>query len=405
MTYTAEPLSPNLTGPPVVLKSRDVAIDYLRSTLTVMVVAHHSALAYTTFAHLDTAHYLRSTAPIVDEMRWIFLDYAENFNDVFFMSLMFFVSGLFVWPSLQRGGAAAFLKNRLLRLGAPFVVVALTLMPVAYYSSWEITGHEAGFTNYWRQNIVTDRITPGPLWFVWVLLLFDIIIAVVFLARPGRGMSLMSKETCLERRPLLAAAAMLLACGVVYFPALRVFGFGGWSIFLVRPFYFQTCRFGLYLLWFLAGVWIGRDGVDRGLLAPSGALARHWALWVLGCVIAYNLLVIVPRISIAAPLSTPQRGALEAILWVVSCVTSCFGFLALFRGVVSKPRPWIDNLTRCAYGIYLVHYLFVLWCQWLLLGQSLPAGGKFLITFIVALALSWTSARIMLLSPVTRKVL
>ncbi len=91
---------------------RDVSLDYLRATLTVMVVAHHSSLAYTHFAHIDSKNYLASSAPVIDEARWLFLDYAENFNDVFFMSLMFFISGLFVLPSLRRSGAAAFLRNR-----------------------------------------------------------------------------------------------------------------------------------------------------------------------------------------------------------------------------------------------------------------------------------------------------
>jgi len=87
-----------------------------------MVVAHHSCLAYTTFAHFGPANYLNSTAPVVDTARWQFFDYAENFNDVFFMSLMFFISGLFVWRSLRRSGVLAFTCGRLLRLGVPFAV-------------------------------------------------------------------------------------------------------------------------------------------------------------------------------------------------------------------------------------------------------------------------------------------
>jgi len=62
---------------------RDIAFDYLKATLILMVVAHHSCLAYTTFAHFDPAHYpTGSTAPVVDTSRWGFFDYAENFNDV-----------------------------------------------------------------------------------------------------------------------------------------------------------------------------------------------------------------------------------------------------------------------------------------------------------------------------------
>src|SRR5215475_15545954 len=87
-------------------RPRDVAFDYLKATVILMVVAHHSCLAYTTFAHFDPAHYLTgSTAPVVDTSRWGFFDYAENFNDVFFMSLMFFISGLFFCPCLRRSGA------------------------------------------------------------------------------------------------------------------------------------------------------------------------------------------------------------------------------------------------------------------------------------------------------------
>ena len=75
-------------------RRRDVSIDYLRTILTLMVLAHHSSLAYTSWAFFDKQHVFRSTAPVVDTTRWAFFDYAENFNDVFFMSLMFFVGCL-----------------------------------------------------------------------------------------------------------------------------------------------------------------------------------------------------------------------------------------------------------------------------------------------------------------------
>lgn len=70
--------------------NRDIWLDYLRSFLTVLVVAHHSSLVYTTFAIFDRNAYVNSTNPVVDAKRWIGLDIFENFNDIFFMSLMFF---------------------------------------------------------------------------------------------------------------------------------------------------------------------------------------------------------------------------------------------------------------------------------------------------------------------------
>ena len=107
-----------LKGSPVssVQSGRDLSIDYLRTTLTLMVLAHHSSLAYTSWAYFDREHIFRSTAPIVDTARWAFFDYAENFNDVFFMSLMFFVSGLFVYPAPRKHGTVRFIRDRFLLL-------------------------------------------------------------------------------------------------------------------------------------------------------------------------------------------------------------------------------------------------------------------------------------------------
>lgn len=54
---------------------------------------------------------------MVDSQRWTGFALLASFNDIFFMALMFFLSGLFVWKSLQRKGSAYFLRDRALRLG------------------------------------------------------------------------------------------------------------------------------------------------------------------------------------------------------------------------------------------------------------------------------------------------
>ena len=91
-------------------KGRVLWIDYLRSFITVLVVAHHSSLAYTTFARVSPVAYIRSTAPIIDIQRWVGLDIFENFNDVFFMALMFLIGGIFVVNALQKKGSCLYLS-------------------------------------------------------------------------------------------------------------------------------------------------------------------------------------------------------------------------------------------------------------------------------------------------------
>jgi hypothetical protein len=345
--------------------------------------------------------------PVVDVQRWWFFDYAENFNDVFFMSLMFFISGLFVWPSLRRSGVPRFLRDRLLRLGAPFAIGVVFLMPLAYYSSWQLVGRDVGYIAYWRQ-FITSAWSPGPLWFLWLLLFFDILAAAFFMAwfmlwpRWIGGVPV----SLTKRRVLTSAAATFVLCGVVYLPGLRAFGPHAWGVFFIPPLYFQLSRIGLYLLWFAIGVWLGHENLEDGLLAGDGALARHWRWWIAGCVVAYNALMYLPGALAAAGAVTPfQRGLISALLWIASCVASSFAFLALFRGAVQKRRSWMDSLSRSAYVIYLVHYVFVLWLQRAMLEIDLGAAVKFSIVFLGACLFSWISAQCLLRVPFLRTVL
>ena len=48
-----------------------------------------------------------------------------------------------------------------------------------------------------------------------------------------------------------------------------------------------------------------------------------------------------------------------------------------------------DSLHNNAYGMYLIHYVFVLWLQYVLLNTTFAAIEKGAIVFVGTLALSW----------------
>ena len=139
---------------------RDIAIDYLRSGVTLLVVAHHSALAYNTFSHYNASSYTASSAPIVDPQRFAPLDYLVAWNDIFFMSLMFLISGLFVSSALRRKGPGRFIIDRAKRLGIPFALAVTLWMPVAYYPSWRLSD-DAGQGGFLRRFFTTDGWPVG----------------------------------------------------------------------------------------------------------------------------------------------------------------------------------------------------------------------------------------------------
>lgn len=385
--------------------SRDLSIDYLRTTLTLMVLAHHSSLAYTSWAHFDKAHIFRSTAPIVDTTRWAFFDYAENFNDVFFMSLMFFVSGLFVYPALRKHGTVRFIGDRFLRLGLPFAFTVILLMPIAYYASWQLSGRDAGFLDFYRL-LATQGFAVGPPWFIWVLLLFDVVLALLLTTFNRKLPIVGSFMRGLKTQATAAFAGVFFLAAVVYFPLLSIYGFGTWKVLFMPPFAFQVSRIGLYALWFTLGVVTGEPGLSSdGILSRDGSLARHWPLWMLVCIAVYNALWFVPRLSAVRHLAVSTQGIIEALLWVASCVASSFGFVALFRGIALRPRPWMLSLSRSAYVMYLVHYVYVTWTQRLLLDRPIPAAAKFVFVFLATTLLSWLTAQCLLQIPKLKTIL
>ena len=384
-----------LAGP-----ARDVSIDYLRATVTLLVVAHHSALAYTTFAHFDQLHYLASTAPVVDGAHWKPLDYLVSANDTFFMSLMFFISGLFVWRAVKRAGPARFLRQRIVRLGAPFVIGVSVLMPFSYWPSWLQAGGGGGFASYWWLN-VSGGWPSGPMWFIWLLLAFNALAAIAVPTLSSWDRNLRSPETPV---PIVVATMGTLGA-FVYLPLLLRYGFDGWTALLTPPLWFQLPRVGLYLLWFSAGTWLGRNGLPA-MLSPDGDLARQWPGWAVSAVIAFAAFVLSPGLLAANGVAVePRKNVVEGLLWVACCTLGCFAFIAVFRAKVRRPHPLMDSLARSAFAIYLLHYVFVVWIQFALTESHLAASLKFAITFAAATCASWAIARLLLMLPTIKRII
>ena len=79
----------------------NVSVGYLRAFITLLVVAHHAALAYHPYGPdaprtLTAVPRMWQAFPVVDPQRSTILALLVGFNDIFFMALMFFISGLFV---------------------------------------------------------------------------------------------------------------------------------------------------------------------------------------------------------------------------------------------------------------------------------------------------------------------
>jgi len=77
------------------------------------------------------------------------------------------------------------------------------------------------------------------------------------------------------------------------------------------------------------------------------------------------------------------------VAFVVSGLVSSFAALAIFLRFATRPVRVFDALSRDAFGIYLLHYPFVTWLQFALLGLAWPGAVKGALVFVGAVLLSW----------------
>src|SRR5215472_3679991 len=386
----------------------NVSVGYLRAFITLMVVAHHAVLAYHPYAPAPPSTLIAvpriwQAFPVVDSQRSTLFALFVGFNDIFFMALMFFLSGLFVWKSLERKGAGIFLGHRAVRLGLPFLISAAVVAPLAYYPTYLQSRAMGGASGFWKQWFSLGNWPSGPAWFVWVLLAFDAIAALLLIALPKWGESLGRLTSGADRRPALLFVILLLVSAFAYLPLAVLFNPFRWSAW--GPFTFQTSRGLHYLVYFLLGAGVGAYGLDRGLLAREGKLARRWWVWCVAALFAFGFATAIGLAALTAHLGSRSWELAGDSSFVLSCAASSFAFLAIFVHFArTRGKIW-DSLAANAYGIYLIHYAFVSWLQLSLLKSQLPAIARGTLVTAAAVLLSWAATAGLRRIPAVGKVI
>lgn len=386
---------------------RNLWVDYLRSAITVLVVAHHASLAYTTFAWFDKTAYNRSTHPVVDTNRWIGLDIFENFNDVFFMSLMFLIGGLFLTRSISKKGASLFIKDRFYRLFVPFLFLGTILMLIAYFPAYYLAHNSIGLWAYLVDFFTVEKWPVGPPWFIWMLFIFNLLFAL-FYAKARKTIEKTGiKLAALKNRPFVFFIILFGITWLLYVPLAHNTGPGTWIG--MGPFDFQLSRILLYFGYFVVGIIIGNFNFNEGLFAPKSAMVKTVWLWVFLALTTYAILTIMskPLQQLVNNETIPEFTAwmIYFVVYTASCTLSSIAFITLFRKITTTGKQWMNSLSENAYLIYLIHYIFVVWIQFLLLQFDLPAFIKFLITFTAALALSWITSHLLRKIEIVKKYL
>lgn len=331
--------------------SRLAYLDTLRAVMCVLVIVFHTAITY---GALGDWTFIDHTAN--DELSSILLTFFVILCQGFFMGLFFFISGYFIPRSIDRKGMAAFWKDRLLRLGLPFLAYTFLLAKVPNYLSMvRNDGLQMPFLEFCRVYF-WRTIDAGPTWFLFALLVFSAGYSLWRLATP-RWMRSGGAQIKLSvpRTGAILLFALAIAAGMwgvsQFSPTIHAYRLFG-SITLMLAWFPQ------YILMFTAGILASRNDWLANL--PAASLK----LWVgMTAVLAATL---GPLVFLGGMASGQEDAFWTGLTWqsialnlwvALYCVSISMVLILWLRDRNQTPSRQMSAITASTFSTYLIHPL------------------------------------------------
>jgi len=169
--------------------TRLVFFDNLRTLMILLVLIFHSAASYSPMVGFW---------PFRDANPTEFLDILMIPLDVFMMPILFSIAGYFALPSLRRRGGWDFLKGKLKRLGIPWLMITILVLPVLDYIHYYAQSVDSGlparsYATHWLLSMrkiaefrvgrmdmseylnMTEHFYQRYMWFLSLLFLFFVV--------------------------------------------------------------------------------------------------------------------------------------------------------------------------------------------------------------------------------------
>lgn len=329
-------------------------LDTLKVMLTILVVFHHAAEAYSPYSAWV---YKPSNKDEMMPLIWHF----NSVNAAFFMGLFFFIAGYFVPRSYDKQGVWVFVKKKLLRLGIPVVLVTALL------------------------TYATGQLEVGHLWYVESLLLFCLIYALV-----RRFVSPVKINSNVSLWGLLAVA---LVMGVGGYFIRQVSPQDNW-IWVLGFIHIEPAHYLQYVIMFVLGVLAYRGQWLTEIKNRTGAISL-----LIGSALAIGDYV--RNDGEWNNFVYQWFGIYESLL----CVFFSVGLLWLFREFVNGTNAFQNWCSQQAYGAYIVHLFGLLAVQNATDGIMLLGIVKFFIIGSVASVISFIVTYLLRLIPGVKKIL
>jgi hypothetical protein len=350
------------------VSSRHIYVDNLKVLLIAAIIAGHGLAGYGALALWSYADVREVTlSPLTEGVLFSLL---APFG-LFMIPLLFLVAGLLASGSVERKGPGRYARDRLVRLGIPFLALVGVIWPLMLYALYRPLGNALG--SYWAEFVGTaeESLDTGYFWFVGVLLIFSLVYAAwVRLRRDG--------PPKLASGDIRVVHLLVLAAGV------------GVATFLVRlGFPFESERYidlNLYewpaaIATFALGVTAARDGWLYKVPARLHAQSRIVSLLAVG---AFGIFMFAGFLFGVEEETWGGGWHWEAAAFVAfESTLAVFGpvwILGVAQSRLNRGFRWSTHaIRRSAYGAFILQGLVLLGLAVVLRQLHLPAEVKALI--------------------------
>jgi hypothetical protein len=121
--------------------------------------------------------------------------------------------------------------------------------------------------------------------------------------------------------------------------------------------------------------------------------------------VCFGIAVGLVATSFSATTHVQARLVAWGFTFVLACASSILAVIAIALRFVRGPTPVLDSLRDNAYGMYVVHYAFVTWLQFVLLRAAWPGAVKGVVVFAAATALSWATVAALRRIPAVARII
>jgi surface polysaccharide O-acyltransferase-like enzyme len=344
--------------------------DNLKALMIILVVMLHAAVTY---SGLGGWYYKENES--VDMGSTMFFAFFQTFTQAYFMSMFFMISGYFTRRSLERKGAALFLRGRLFRLGVPLLIYIFILHPI----SVKLAHPDIDLLDYYREGIVQLHFFSwtGPLWFVEALLIFNIIYLLIRSIPARRAMISFELNT-------KSIILLILLITAMAFSARLVYPIGSDVLNL------QFGFFAAYIVMFFTGIAAYKHGVFEKLDYKTGirwliiSLAIGMPLWLL---IIFFGGPLEGNLDIEGGMNWP---AFFYALWEsFFCVTFIVALTGIFKHRYNTQNRLQQFLSDHAFGVFVFHAPVLIGISMLMKDVVLYPILKFAVVSFLAITASF----------------